>query len=52
MAPWTKSQLPAPTNDLDKTANGIDRWGYGRTGDPNLDFINPDEQTLGKFTLS
>ena len=27
-------------------------WGYGRTGDPNLDFIDPDGQTLGKLTLS
>ena len=29
MASWTKSQLPTPTNDLDKVANDIDRWGYG-----------------------
>ena len=29
MASWTKSQLPRPTNDLDKVANDIDRWGYG-----------------------
>ena len=27
-------------------------WGYGRTGNPNLNFIDPDEQTLGKLTLS
>ena len=52
MAPWTKSQLPAPTNDFDKVANDIDRWGYGGTGGPNLDFINPDEQTWVKLTLS
>ena len=29
MASWTKSQLPTPTNDLDKVANDIDQWGYG-----------------------
>ena len=29
MASWTKLQLPTPTNDLDKVANDIDRWGYG-----------------------
>ena len=39
-------------NDLDKVANDIDRWGYSGTGGPNLDFINPDEQTLVKLTLS
>tara|TARA_B100000212_G_scaffold16970_1_gene11546 strand:+ start:230 stop:901 length:672 start_codon:yes stop_codon:yes gene_type:complete len=27
-------------------------WGYGRTRDPNLDFIDPDGQTLVKLTLS
>ena len=29
MVSWTKSQLPTPTNDLDKVANDIDQWGYG-----------------------
>ena len=32
MASWTKSQLPTPTNDLDKVANDIDQWGYGLLG--------------------
>ena len=27
-------------------------WGYGRTGNPNLDFINPEEKALGKLTLN
>jgi len=27
-------------------------WGYGRTGNPNLDFISPDDKTLGKLTLN
>ena len=29
MVSWTKSQLPTPTNDLDKVTNDIDQWGYG-----------------------
>ena len=52
MVSWTKSLLPTPENYLDKVTNGIDQWGYGKTGDPNLDFIDPDGQTLVKLTLS
>ena len=38
-----------PASNRQKALFGLKIWwGYGRTGGPNLDFINPDEQTWRK----
>ena len=47
------SAILKSASDRQKALFGLKIWrGYGRTGDPNLDFSDPDGQTLVKLTLS
>lgn len=46
-------EVLAKATSRQKTMFGLKVWwGYGRTGHPNVDFVNPAERSIGKLTLS